>query len=222
LGWRGVPFASVRQHGGRQGPEGRGDPRLLVGQSRVRGGEHLMSHYLDMTHYVTGEPHDLHGCQVGVATLVTAHLYERLLAFDMGRIDPAGLAAAHPTLADQEARVAAAFGALAPAVLPHTREGHPAPAELRRRLEQVVREWPDLSAALRAIWRSGAEIRRDLVAADCPVTFAELGIGPERARNALLLARFVRARYTILDLLAEVGLLEAWAPEALAAAGVRA
>ena len=51
------------------------------------GGEHLISHYLDMTHYAWGWPADLHGCQVGVATLTTAALYEKLLALDLSKID---------------------------------------------------------------------------------------------------------------------------------------
>jgi hypothetical protein len=49
------------------------------------------------------------------------------------------------------------------------------------------------------------------------VRFREIGIVPAQAREAMLLARYVRARYTLLDLLAELGLLEVWIDDMLAA-----
>ena len=183
------------------------------------GGEHLISHYLDMTHYSHGEPRDLHGCQVGVASLVTAALWERFLSLDPDRIDVSGRVAYQPSWRETEDMVRQSFGALAPAVLPHARDSQPAPGELELRLRSMVDQWDDLTVELRAILRPAADIRRDLEMAGCPVTFRELGISPERARRAALLSRHVRGRYTILDLCAELGVLEPWLESALAGAG---
>jgi glycerol-1-phosphate dehydrogenase [NAD(P)+] len=44
------------------------------------GGEHLISHTIDMITDVEGETHDLHGRQVGVGTILSAALYERVLS----------------------------------------------------------------------------------------------------------------------------------------------
>jgi glycerol dehydrogenase-like iron-containing ADH family enzyme len=46
------------------------------------GGEHLISHALDMISSLDGRPHDLHGRQVGVGTILAAELYSRALAIE--------------------------------------------------------------------------------------------------------------------------------------------
>jgi len=50
--------------------------------SPASGGEHLISHSLDMISSMHGERHDLHGRQVGVATILTAELYKRVLSVE--------------------------------------------------------------------------------------------------------------------------------------------
>lgn len=47
--------------------------------SPASGGEHLLSHYLDMYAYNKGrEPFAYHGVQVGVGVVIVAGIYERL------------------------------------------------------------------------------------------------------------------------------------------------
>ena len=46
------------------------------------GGEHLISHTIDMISDVEGKTHDLHGRQVGVGTILSAALYERVLSIE--------------------------------------------------------------------------------------------------------------------------------------------
>jgi len=46
------------------------------------GGEHLVSHVLDMVALRDGTGHDLHGRQVGVGVICASALYERILALD--------------------------------------------------------------------------------------------------------------------------------------------
>jgi len=49
------------------------------------GGEHLISHALDMRAQAEGVAHDLHGRQVGLGTIFAAALYERALAIEAPR-----------------------------------------------------------------------------------------------------------------------------------------
>ena len=50
----------------------------LMGTSvPASGGEHLLSHTLDMMAEVRGESHDLHGRQVGIGTVLSAALYRK-------------------------------------------------------------------------------------------------------------------------------------------------
>ena len=179
------------------------------------GGEHLISHYLDMTHYAFGESNDFHGCQVGVGTITTAALYEHLAALDPASIDIEAILAGRPDWASREASLIAHFGPLADAVLPHARATHASDEELRARLTLLVAEWPSIIADVRETLRSPASIRDELLAADCPVTFADIDVTDARARRSIIHGRDIRARYTILHLAGELGLLEAWADDVL-------
>ena len=174
------------------------------------GGEHLISHYLDMTHHAFGAANDLHGCQVGVATIATAALYEKLLALDPQTIDVDGLITRHPAWNDYEPVVRERFGPLATAVLSHARKGHPTRDALRARLTHLRETWDELLSALRPTLRGPDAIRADLLAAHCPTNFAALGIDTERARRAIVHSKDIRPRYTILHLAAELGRLEEW------------
>lgn len=174
------------------------------------GGEHLISHYLDMTHYAAGEPNDLHGCQVGVATLATAAIYEKLLALDPATIDITALVNRHLPWQDYESIVRDRFGPLATAVLPHAKAGYPTSDKLRARLGHLQGEWNNLVAQLRPVLRESTAIKTELAAAECPTTFAQIGVAPERARRALAHSKDIRSRYTILHLAAELGLAKKW------------
>ncbi len=51
--------------------------------SPASGGEHLISHTLDMTAIRDGKTHDYHGRQVGVASILMAALYKEIMAIDI-------------------------------------------------------------------------------------------------------------------------------------------
>jgi glycerol-1-phosphate dehydrogenase [NAD(P)+] len=188
----------------------------LAGTSApASGGEHLISHYLDMTHYAFGEPNDLHGCQVGVGTRVSAALYERLMALDREAVDVDERVGRLAPWAQYEQGIRTRFGALAEAVVPHAREAYPTPERLRRRLTDFKIRWPEIGARLRPTLRTSAAVLADLQAARCPTTFTEIGAAPDRARRAVVDGKDIRARYTILHFCWELGVLDAWADEIL-------
>lgn len=170
------------------------------------GGEHLISHFLDMTHTGTKES-DFHGCQVGVGTLVTAKLYERLLGLDPSHIDVAARLAARPSWVDRATELAPVFGDLWPAVSPHALDNHASHRDLAHRLQLLTGEWGSLLSGLEQVLSPSGSIREALRSAGCPVTFADIGVSGTKARQALLYSRHIRSRYTVLDLLDELGLL---------------
>ena len=180
------------------------------------GGEHLISHYIDMTHFAFGEPHDFHGCQVGVGTITTAALYEKLAALDPSTIDVDALVRGWTPWDEHRQRLEAHFGKLASAVLPHAEAAYPSPEQLRDRLTRLVTHWDDIIADVRTTLRTAADIRGELLQARCPVTFEQIHVAPARARDAIRRSKDIRARYTILHLAAELGHLDAWADEVLA------
>ncbi len=183
--------------------------------SPASGGEHLISHFIDMEAYAFGKPHDFHGCQVGVGTLTTAMLYEKLREIDPASIDIDARVDALPDWDDYEAMLRERFGTLFDAVVKHARPGYPSPEELRGRLTKLVDEWDLVMDEVRATLRSRESLEDELRSANCPVRFAELGVERERARRAIAHSKDIRNRYTILHLAWELGTLDAWADEAI-------
>ncbi len=179
------------------------------------GGEHLISHYLDMVAIAAGREHDLHGRQVGVGTVTAALLYEKLLALDAATIDPDGRADALDPIAVHESLIRKRFGDLAESVLPHARAGYPEPKVLRERLTLLKNNWSTIMTEARTTLRSAEEIARELRSAGAPVTYREIGVDRDAAFRAIVHSRDIRSRYTILDLVWELGHLEEWADEAL-------
>lgn len=174
------------------------------------GGEHLISHYIDMTSFAFGQSHDFHGCQVAVGTLVTSRLWEHVRALDPRTIDIEACVAAVQTPEQMETSIAATFGSLAEAVLPHARKILTPPDALRARLTQLVGQWDSIMQDAATTLRPSSELESELVSADCPVTFPQIDVDRERAWHAVHDSKDIRARYTILHLAHDLGVLKAF------------
>ena len=174
--------------------------------SPASGGEHLLSHYWDMIRSRDGRPLGLHGAQVGVASLAMDALYARILDADFARArflpSPGGGA---------EDELRAAFGSLAEAVLPQWR------AKLARRSERDLELLAAHEAAIKAeiakVLTTGREVRAALAGAGAPLWAADLGITRTELAAAIRWGRAIRDRFTVLDVAAELGLLEAFAAD---------
>ncbi|MEA3364678.1 MAG: iron-containing alcohol dehydrogenase, partial [Candidatus Hydrogenedentes bacterium] len=84
---------------------------LAAGSSSpASGGEHLLSHYLDMKSALYGTRHDLHGAQVGVGTVHCLSLWESILSLDAAGLDADALVQAQPTDAEIRAWIEEDWG----------------------------------------------------------------------------------------------------------------
>ena len=180
------------------------------------GGEQLVSHFIDMTSIAFGESHDFHGCQVAVGTVAMSRLYERVRALNPARIDVDALVARHPTWSDWEPVIQRRFGTLADSVLPHASKMYPSRDAVRDRLRAVVATWEELFADVGTTLRTSASLEAELRSAECPTRFAEIDVAPDRAWRALLHCKDIRARYTILHLASELGVLDGFAADYVA------
>jgi glycerol-1-phosphate dehydrogenase [NAD(P)+] len=165
-------------------------------------GEHSISHYIDLM--ARAHPGNLHGEQVGVATLTLSRLQNALLRAERPpevratRLDEAALRARYgAALADG---VIAAFRAKA--------LDDAGAARINVRLAAV---WPPMGARLREVMLPTARLREALVAAGAPTTGVDLGLPSGFYRTAVRHAREIRDRYSILDLADDAGVLEAFA-----------
>ncbi|MCU0253609.1 MAG: iron-containing alcohol dehydrogenase [Acidobacteria bacterium] len=186
---------------------------MLAGTSSpASGGEHLVSHYLDMSAAGWGRVPCLHGEQVAVGTRASLALYRRLLA-ESGRSDRRATAPIEPP--------GAAFDALHAHLDPAAREEVAREAAAKRewaggrtaRALRLAAEWERLAARLAPQLAAGRGIEADLAEAGTPSHFGAIDVLPPRAAHTLRAARHLRRRYTVLDLASDLGWLDDWAPE---------
>lgn len=190
--------------------------------SPASGGEHLLSHYWDMTAHWYGREEHLHGAQVGVGTLVTATLYEKLQQLRPEAMDLQRLRREYLDWPTMERELRRVHGSLGDEVVGEARKKYVPLAQKEHEWQFIVENWQHIWAALQGILMPARHIREILVAAGAATTIAELGISAEELRMAFIHARDIRGRYTVLDFAHDLGVLEGLADEVLEDSGVLA
>lgn len=183
--------------------------------SPASGGEHLISHFIDMTGHAFDLPCDFHGCQVGVGTLTTAFLYERLMALTPADIDIEACVDRLQSWPEYRALLVERFGPLFEAVVKHAELAYPTADVLRARLTRLVKDWDHVMGSVSQTLRTKDSLEAELLEAGCPVRYSELNVDRARAFAAVANSKDIRNRYTILHLAWELGVLEDWAEAAL-------
>ena len=180
---------------------------VLAGSSApASGGEHLISHFIDMKAALDGSPHDLHGTQVGVATIHCLGLWERILALDPARIDIHALADSQPSEESIRACIDADWGPIAPEVQAQWAEKRLTPEALASELSRFRDLLPSLREECKGDLLPPSAVEDAIAASGGPVRPEDLTVPPEVYRDAVLRARYIRNRFTVLDLARELGI----------------
>jgi len=165
------------------------------------GGEHLLSHTLDMMSIVDGVAHDLHGRQVGLGTLFASAIYDRIFQIE----NPT----CHPPPADIDQPF---WGPPAESV----RQQY----EQKKSVLEILRDkvtdgetWRIFLAACRDQVRSPVQIKNCLGTAGAAHTFEDIGCSRRRLRDAILHMHEIRKRPTVIDLAWILGILPAAADD---------
>ena len=159
------------------------------------GGEHLISHSLDMLASIDGQAHDLHGRQVGIGTVMMAELYRRVLAVESPRWQDA------PAAVDRRF-----WGPLADVVAEHYANKADRLVAAKATLE-AGDAWDRLRGELSGMLRAPGTIHGCLSAAKAACRAADIGCSVERLRQVFGHAHEIRPRFTILDLAYLTGVL---------------
>ncbi|KPJ75257.1 MAG: hypothetical protein AMJ54_15495 [Deltaproteobacteria bacterium SG8_13] len=190
---------------------------VIAGSSApASGGEHLISHLWDMTAHWSGRTPALHGEQTGVTTLISLRLYEKLLALD--KDDVQGLIQPKAVVETPEAfeeRMRNTFRDIAKSILPYARQKYLGGPALQQRRQLILERWEDIRRAVTPVVIPADTSRSHLEAAGAVFRAADIGISEEELAFAYRNARWIRDRYTVLDLAAELGVLEKWQEEVL-------
>ena len=168
----------------------------VVGTSApASGGEHMLSHTLDMMSSVDGAGHDLHGRQVGLGTIFACALYERIAAIE------------RPECVEMPGDIDAAFwGPLAANV----RGQYEAKKELMQTIRRQAADgkvWEGFRDMCRSQVRATEEVKHCLRRAGAASTFADIGCSRPRLRDAVLHMHEIRTRPTVVDLAWMTGIL---------------
>ncbi len=101
------------------------------------------------------------------------------------------------------------FGSLAPAVWPQWE------AKLEARtaddLERLVESEAAIKEEIERTLAVGRKVRHALTASGAPIRAAQLGVGADELEAAIRHGRKIRTRYTVLDVAAELELLDTFA-----------
>ncbi|MEM9220970.1 MAG: iron-containing alcohol dehydrogenase [Pseudomonadota bacterium] len=164
--------------------------------------EHMISHSIDMfaSDHDGAHPGTSHGEQVGVATLTMSRLQNTLLRQDTApRVNPTDVP--QPRLAETYGAKMAQTMVDATAKKALNEEGA---ERLSARLDET---WDELRKELLGVTRPAEEIEAAMEEAGCQRTGRDLGLSPAFYRQAVRDARFIRDRYSFLDLADDAGAL---------------
>lgn len=159
------------------------------------GGEHMLSHTLDMMSLVDGEEHDLHGRQVGLGTMFASALYQRM--FQMEKVS----CKLSPDAIDRKF-----WDKLADSVGEQYNQKLPDLKTMRDKLSDND-NWRELLNRVKDKVRSPKEIRDCLHRAGAAYRIEDIGCSKSRMRDAVMHMHEIRKRCTVVDLAWVVGIL---------------
>lgn len=174
------------------------------------GAEHQFSHLWDNQHHTYRGEAPSHGFKVGVGTVSTSALYERILANWSEATFDAAIAHADENFRSWETiekELEERFGTtgLYETVKRECKKKYVEPPELKRRLALFRDAWSELKPKLQAQLMPADEIQRIIHLASAPSTPEEIGIDRERLHRSYSLAQQLRYRYNVLDWTKDVG-----------------
>jgi glycerol-1-phosphate dehydrogenase [NAD(P)+] len=181
--------------------------QAITSSRPASGAEHQFSHLWDMQHATTAS----HGAKVGVATCAVAQIDEWLMTQPIEQIDVDQLVSRFPRIETIDARINVLFEdarSIAERAKIEMRAKYSSPDELRAQLTRLKQRWPRMKARLAKQLPSSNEIAQMLHIAGAPYHSEQIGISAGKLHKDVLRAYHIRRRFTVLDLLARLNLLE--------------
>lgn len=172
------------------------------------GGEHYISHVVDMRGAALHTPVELHGLQCAIGTLICARIYENV----KNRTPDREKALAYVAAFDRDAHNAMLrdlLGAGAETMIAQEdKEGkynkttHPA------RLEKIIAHWDDILAIIEEEVPFATQIENLLDTIGAPKTFSEIGTEDMLLPNIFAASKDIRDKYVLPRLCWDLGILE--------------
>ncbi len=177
---------------------GSGFGMLAFGDSRpASGSEHHIAHYWEMKGIMEGRPANLHGAEVGVATVLSARRYAKLRKISsaeaVGFLEARNL----PSHEKMRAEIEADYGSVAEQII-----------QIQAPLFNLtIQDLDDLKASILSHWDEVQEIAGTvpapqqlenwLAAVQAPIQPSDLGLSQAETNQGLQAAHYLRDRFTL-------------------------
>lgn len=174
--------------------------------------DHLFSHLWNMRNHTHNGVTPSHGFQVSVGTLFMCAMFDEAYKSDFTTLDVDKCVAAWPSLDEVRAYAEQLFAkeSFAELGLTEITAKYNDKAEVRRQMQLLKANWPDLRARLQAQCLTYDEMYRSLSIVGAPTKPEDVGITREQMLADVPFVRHIRRRYSLLDLGLRAGTLNKW------------
>jgi glycerol-1-phosphate dehydrogenase [NAD(P)+] len=179
------------------------------------GAEHVISHFWDLLTHTRGLPKNLHGTQVGVGTIIMLAFFEIMHAIDITRVNPLRILRTRPSIEAMEAENNHLYGSAGYLFNQVVKKKRVSDQDFPAYIRSIQTRWEMLWNEVDPYLATLKSIRGPLLAAGLPLTLASVQRTRAEAQEALIKGPQYRARFTLLDLAADLGFLPEIAGEVL-------
>jgi glycerol-1-phosphate dehydrogenase [NAD(P)+] len=179
---------------------------IIAGSSSpASGGEHLISHFLDMyAHQNKIEPFSFHGLQVGTGIYISSLIYDLVRDFKSDEIGKR-IEKRKIDYDEKFEKICSLFPSSKNILKKIFDKKIKVIEEIK---EKLPLKWEEIKKEAMPMVYSPSEIEKFLKKAECPLHLSEICDDKKLIKNAILLSRFIRERITILDIADETGILD--------------
>ena len=181
-----------------------------AGNSRpASGAEHHISHFLEMRYILEGRKAVFHGTKVGIGTIITLKAYEYVSKLNP---DFDALALAEYGQFNQwEENVKKAFLSASEEIIDlEKKSGKNDKNKIRERLHIIKDKWQEIKDLASSVVKP-EQVKDFLLKLNAPIYPHQIGVDKQMAKQAITYAKEIRNRYTILQLLFDLGELNNFA-----------
>lgn len=180
-----------------------------AGLSRpASGGEHYLSHVIDMRAVEFGTPMDLHGIQCAIATLIQAKLYEKIKTITPDR-EKALAYVANFSFDDWCATLRGLVGKGAEAMIAQeAKEGKYNKEKHAKRLDVILANWEKILQIIEEELPAYADLVQLMDTIEAPKTFDEVGIDSTDLPLYFKATKDIRDKYVLSRLLWDLGIID--------------
>jgi len=176
------------------------------------GAEHQFSHLWDNQHHTFNGSAPSHGFKVGIGSLASEALYEKILAKKTDDFidDFKIISARWPQFEaiGQKIRTYFPSDELAEQMIEQSKAKYVDAEKIAERIGLLKSIWPELKGKIKNQLLGAEKLRQNLIEAGAPAKPEEIGISRDRLKLSYTQAQLIRKRYTVLDLVSESGLWE--------------